>query len=701
MRRKPTDWSLRAELFHRYLTPVKIISLGATGGLLLLSFLLPLGEQQRHLLWFYILVILAYIHIFYWIIFPRFWQQRWVPFFNTFVNLVFISGAYLLLGGQMSSMNGLFVVVIFLSGIFIKHIGAYFAAAIALLGSIAVDNYFSQPTQYQILNQSVLLIQFFVTAYISGALGDLLSAQVQERQRKNDDLALLLDASLTATQSLDLNLTMPQLVQKIVTSLPVSFARIDLLEAGQLVPYGIASRRYGIEPWIKLRPYPTPERLPWIQAAFQRQRSVQTHQEHIELTPFWEEFLQFFPSDTQTICVVPLVASGRVVGFLSIGEARGIEREPIDQVKVDFLETLANQVAVVVENARLHWEEQKKAKRLEMLNRIAAIIGSTIEMETLLEEFYHLLIQVIPADTYYVGLVDWENKAIELKLMIDSGVRYEGVTIPLDQGLAGYVARQRKPLLIRNFRHEMEFLPVSPVIIGKDQMSASWLGVPFGKPGHTQGVLAVASYSSHAFDDEDLQLLTNVAQQAALAIDNARHHAEVEERARRDSLTGAYNHGHFLGALRQAVHSSLSHQNPLSLIMLDIDHFKEYNDRYGHTIGDEVLCLLVQVIQKQIKSRDIIGRWGGEEFGLILEGAALENALQVAQRIRSMLSQTILTTSQGKKIAAPTISQGIACLPLHARSAEELVEKADQALYIAKEAGRDSIFIYGEHQPTK
>ncbi len=690
------DWSLRAELFRRYLIPLKIVALSTAIGLLFLIFLLPLSALQRQSLWLYSLAIGGYISIFYWVIYPRFGIQRWVQFLNILVSITLICGAYALLGEFNSSMNALLVIVVFISGIFSGRAAAFFAAVISLLGTIAVDNYHAQPPVYQAANQGINTIQFLITAYISSALGDLLTSQVYERQRKNEDLSLLLDASLIATSSLDLNQTMPQVVQKIVSFLPISYARIDLLEEERLVPYGIASLRHGREERIRLRQCPALAELPWIDAAYQTRRSIQAHRDHIELTPYWLDFKHFFSADIHTICVIPLLAANRVVGFLSVGEVRDAQREPISQVKVEFLETLANQIAVVVENARLHLEEQKKAKRLEVLNHIANVISSTIEMDTLLQELYHLLIQVIPADTYYVGIVNWEHEVIELKLLLDAGERYEGVKIPLAQGLAGYVARQQKPLLIRDFQRESEVLPFKPVIIGKNQMSASWLGVPFGKEDHPQGILAVASYTPNAFDDEDLQLLSNVAQQAALAIDNARHHAEVEERARRDSLTGAYNHGHFLEILRQTVNASLTHHDPVSLIMLDIDHFKEVNDRYGHTIGDEVLCLIVQVIRKQIKSRDVLGRWGGEEFGLILKGASLKNALQVAQRIRMALRRTPLTSLPEITITAPTISQGIACLPFHAKTAEELVEKADHALYIAKSAGRDSIQVYGE-----
>ncbi len=696
MRQTSEDWTLRAELFRRYITPVKIISLSAAGGLLLLRFLLPLTHQQQQTLWVYLLVVGAYVYIFYWQVYPRFWHYRWILILNILFSVTFISGAFILLGGLLPSMVGLLVIVIFLSGIFTGKVGAFFAATIALLGSIAVDNYYASPTRQQISSQLMNTVQFFITAYISSALGDLLAAQVQERQRKNEDLSLLLDASLTATASLDLDQTIPQLVQKITAFLPISYARIDLLEGERLIPYGIATRRDGKQKWAKLRRHSSMRELPWIHAAFQRRSSVQAHRDHLQLTPHWLDFQSFFTADTQTICVTPLITSERVVGFLSIGEERQVHREPIDQVKVEFLETLANQLAVVVENARLHMEEQRKTKRLELLNRVSSIIGSTIEMDNLLQELYDLLAQVIPADTYYVGVVDWQQKTIELLLLLDMGERFEGISIPLDQGLAAYVIRQRKPLLIRNFQRELDTLPIKPLIIGKSQMSESWLGVPFGKGGHTQGVLAVASYTPNAFDEDDLQLLMNVAQQVALAFDNARHHAEVEERARRDSLTGAYNHGHFLAALRQAVHACLTNGDPLSLIMLDIDRFKDYNDRYGHTIGDEVLCLIVQVIQAQVKQRDVIGRWGGEEFGLILEGASLENACQVAQRIRNALSRSTLTTSQGKTIEPPTISQGIASMPTHARSVDELVEKADQALYQAKNAGRDQIQVFGE-----
>ena len=130
---------------------------------------------------------------------------------------------------------------------------------------------------------------------------------------------------------------------------------------------------------------------------------------------------------------------------------------------------------------------------------------------------------------------------------------------------------------------------------------------------------------------------------------------------------------------------------PLSLIMLDIDYFKLYNDTYGHIIGDQVLRLTVQAIQSHIKKTDTIGRWGGEEFGVILPNATTVQANMVANRIRQTLAELPLFDVESQTIPKPTISQGIATMPDHTSDVDELVIIADRALYMAKDKGRDQV----------
>jgi diguanylate cyclase (GGDEF)-like protein len=226
--------------------------------------------------------------------------------------------------------------------------------------------------------------------------------------------------------------------------------------------------------------------------------------------------------------------------------------------------------------------------------------------------------------------------------------------------------------------------------VGKDKNSLSWIGVPMTSRSF-KGVLALASYQPNAFNRSDVELLANLAQHAALALDNAVRHAEVEERARLDSMTGVLNHGHFLQVLQRQADEARSSGNPLSLIMLDVDHFKQYNDTHGHLIGDKVLIQLCETIRAHIKSTDAVGRWGGEEFVISLPGARGAHAQCVAERISKTMRTLIVNGREGLKILPPTVSQGIAIFPHETDDIYKLIDLADQRLYVAKNRGRDQI----------
>jgi diguanylate cyclase (GGDEF)-like protein len=154
-----------------------------------------------------------------------------------------------------------------------------------------------------------------------------------------------------------------------------------------------------------------------------------------------------------------------------------------------------------------------------------------------------------------------------------------------------------------------------------------------------------------------------------------------------------YNHGYLLTRLAGAVEAAQVAGSPLSFIMLDIDDFKQYNDRHGHVTGDSVLKAIVQAISSNVKETDTVGRWGGEEFGVVLPGANAGQAEKIAERIRGTVAHLELTNGKTAKIANPTVSQGIASFPDHATRAEDLIDLADQALYRAKGRGRDQVVV--------
>lgn len=336
---------------------------------------------------------------------------------------------------------------------------------------------------------------------------------------------------------------------------------------------------------------------------------------------------------------------------------------------------------------------QDQANRLEVLYEIGKAITSTLKIEDLLELIYTQLSRVIASDAYFVALYLPETNKLDIRILIDQGKRYPSQEVDATTGVSSWIVENKKPLLIKDLRKEIETLPVKPILVGDKKLSRSWLGVPLLAEEALMGLLAVTSYAPHSFDEADQLLMEQISQQAALAIQNARLYEEAKKQANLDSLTGVSNHKHLIEVLYRETDQALNTMMPISMIMLDIDHFKLYNDTYGHVIGDEVLRLTVQAIKSHIKKSDTVGRWGGEEFGIVLPNATITQANMVANRIRRTLSELPLFDVEGQTIPKPTISQGIATIPDHTTTADDLVILADRALYRAKERGRDQVAV--------
>ena len=337
---------------------------------------------------------------------------------------------------------------------------------------------------------------------------------------------------------------------------------------------------------------------------------------------------------------------------------------------------------------RLHQATQNHIRSLETINVISQQINSSLETEQVLSILNAALQKALTADSYFVGLV--ENDVIRLDLFYDDGEFFSDVQVPLKDTFAGWVIQNRSPLFLPDLRNETSIKKSNTMSIGKNKSSLSWMGVPM-RTAQINGLLAVSSYKANAFSTADMELLSNLAQHAALALDNTVHHEQVEIQSRLDSLTGTYNHRYFLDALQDHVDQAHSSKQVISLIMLDIDFFKRYNDSYGHQIGDAILIKLCETIQKYTKKTDFIGRWGGEEFAIALPGARGDEAHQVAERVQKSMQSMVLNGFEQEKIPAPTVSQGISVYPDEATDFNRFIYLADQRLYIAKERGRNQI----------
>ena len=331
----------------------------------------------------------------------------------------------------------------------------------------------------------------------------------------------------------------------------------------------------------------------------------------------------------------------------------------------------------------------RQVTRLEIVNQMTRSLSYSIEMKQVIALMSGAIQSSLNADTYYIGFLNGEQ--VDLELFYDDGHFYQGVSVHTRDSLVGKVLDQRDSLLLTDTSVQLPRLGISTQVIGKQQPSLSWMGTPLQMHHNLFGVAAVASYRKNAFNHSDLDLLENFAQQASIALDNAFHHADVELKSTQDSLTRVLNHGNFLESLTTEAKKSELYRYPISVIMLDIDFFKRYNDNYGHIVGDQVLVRLTDLIRRYVKSSDLVGRWGGEEFAIALPNTNGAQAAMVAERIRRALRKVEFQDRDGKKIPSPTISQGIAVFPDEARATDTLIDLADQRLYIAKQRGRDQV----------
>jgi diguanylate cyclase (GGDEF)-like protein len=329
---------------------------------------------------------------------------------------------------------------------------------------------------------------------------------------------------------------------------------------------------------------------------------------------------------------------------------------------------------------QVHW--------LEIINAFSRQVTSTLDRAQILAHLNSTIASALISDSYYVSEVN--NNEIHLLLCYDDGEYFNDLRAPAAGTLTNWVVQNQKELFLPDLRQPINLEGIKIILVGKDKTSLSWIGVPMISATF-KGVLALASYQPNAFNRGDLELLSNLAQHAALALDNAARHTEVEERARLDSLTGVFNHGYFLELLKKQAGEALANGSHLSLIMLDVDYFKQYNDTYGHLAGDKALTLLCESIRGHIKNTDAVGRWGGEEFVIALPHAQAIHAQLVATRISNSVRELKINDRAGQPIPAPTVSQGIAIFPLETDDIFKLIDLADQRLYAAKNRGRDQI----------
>jgi diguanylate cyclase (GGDEF)-like protein len=320
---------------------------------------------------------------------------------------------------------------------------------------------------------------------------------------------------------------------------------------------------------------------------------------------------------------------------------------------------------------------------LEALLATTRLIAANHPLQEVVHRLADELNGLLNADRCSVLILDEEDRQLAFH---DSSALSEwekaNIRFKVGEGVAGWVAQHREPVLIEDVEKDPRFKKHD----GQLRNMVSMICVPLEMHRRLIGVLTLTTgRPEHVFTREEMELVVLIAAHISLALESHR----LYELSVLDGLTNIYNRRYLDQRLSQELADSIRHEKPLTVALLDLDHFKKLNDGYGHQAGDQVLCELTGLLSQELRQHDVLARYGGEEFALILSGTSGIDGLQLGERLRALVEARDFFYKNQK--LPVTISLGLATFPENGQDKMTLLRAADKALYRAKESGRNRV----------
>jgi diguanylate cyclase (GGDEF)-like protein len=343
-------------------------------------------------------------------------------------------------------------------------------------------------------------------------------------------------------------------------------------------------------------------------------------------------------------------------------------------------------VDALADNGNLLLLIQRQAAELDALKRISLNLTSSLDLQVVLDAVVKEAMQLVEdAQDAHIYLFQDEKLVFGASLKKD-GEKNIQVSEPRPKGLTITVAREKRIIIVEDMSDHPLY----------KEMAKTWqgsiIGIPLKMSNRVIGVMNLSRTVAGEFNQAEIRLLTLLADQAAIAIINARLHAAVSHQARSDALTELPNRRALDERLDKSIAQSVNSGNPFSVVMMDLDGFKEINDNYGHKVGDDVLRQVANSMERTLRSTDFLARFGGDELTLVLSETNLTQAQLVISKIQNSLRNNPIQLPDGK-VKFIGVSGGIALYPVHADTAPSLIRAADEALYRAKKSTRGQFLV--------
>jgi diguanylate cyclase (GGDEF)-like protein len=391
----------------------------------------------------------------------------------------------------------------------------------------------------------------------------------------------------------------------------------------------------------------------------------------------------------------PLGMGGELVGLVTFG-SKG-DAQPFNDVERYFLQQVSAHAAVCIKTCRLYEKREKEKEDLDktlqnlsLLYSIGKAMNYISDLKKLLQFILGQAIEITSAEKGSLMLYDMESNQLNIRVLAGSeGKAFQEKvnnneikcrSFKPGEGIAGRVFLTAKPIVVNNIQKDDIFVDSEVSYV------RSIACIPMIVYNDVIGVINVTNKRhGRQFTDDDVEMLKAVADQAAVAINKA----QLWDMAVTDSLTGLYVRRYFMVKLYEEVHRAERYNNILSLVMADLDRFKNINDTYGHDTGDRVLKEIGSFLQENVRDVDMVARYGGEEFVILIPEAAKDAAYILSERLRKKFEKL-----KFENLPQITISLGIATYPFDGKQPEDLLKNADAAMYAAKRAGRNQVARY-------
>lgn len=331
-------------------------------------------------------------------------------------------------------------------------------------------------------------------------------------------------------------------------------------------------------------------------------------------------------------------------------------------------------------------------KDISSLFQLNQAMTSTLDQSTLFERMFQVLRDLTHSSRIVLLLYNPGSEELEIRKAFGMPTEsLDGVVFRLDEGITGVAARSQELVYVPDISQDLRSLNYK----GRSSGQGSLACLPLVIKQRLVGILNLHKDDLDAFSEQDLKLIQAIGNQAAIAIENAQLYEKTRDLSNTDELTSLANRRHFQGILKREVDQAKRYNTTFSLIMLDVDHFKQYNDTHGHLAGDLVLKRVANILLQNTRGIDLVARFGGEEFVVLLPRTDERGALATAEKLRQCVhDEAVAGMETSQPLGRLTLSLGIAIYPLHSKDIFDLLNMADQALYQAKSAGRNRCVVW-------